>query len=290
MAKDVDLSSKEWRDIVFENKNKDFGAYILRAGSVQRHTKALIITVVILAALLVVGILATAGILFNKAEEDINAGIGQEEMTFSTQNNAEDELEEEEEQIQEIIEEEPEEAVIEEEEVAQQAFTEVEVKNDDEVKNEVKDQSEMKEDKSAIGTQNIEGNADIRAAATVEVREKVVVEEKPKEDDHKVYSLANVEQKPTFPGGDAAMFKWLGEHINYPAAAAEEGASGKVQVQFVVSKTGKVTNVTVVRGKHPALDKEAIRVVSAMTNWTTGRQNGQPVNVTYILPVNFTLK
>ena len=287
MAKDVDLSSKEWRDIVFENKNKDFGAYILRAGSVQRHTKALIITVVILAALLVVGILATAGILFNK---DINAGIGQEEMTFSTQNNAEDELEEEEEQIQEIIEEEPEEAVIEEEEVAQQAFTEVEVKNDDEVKNEVKDQSEMKEDKSAIGTQNIEGNADIRAAATVEVREKVVVEEKPKEDDHKVYSLANVEQKPTFPGGDAAMFKWLGEHINYPAAAAEEGASGKVQVQFVVSKTGKVTNVTVVRGKHPALDKEAIRVVSAMPNWTPGRQNGQPVNVTYILPVNFTLK
>ena len=290
MAKDVDLSSKEWRDIVFENKNKDFGAYILRAGSVQRHTKALIITVVILAALLVVGILATAGILFNKAEEDINAGIGQEEMTFSTQNNAEDELEEEEEQIQEIIEEEPEEAVIEEEEVAQQAFTEVEVKNDDEVKNEVKDQSEMKEDKSAIGTQNIEGNADIRAAATVEVREKVVVEEKPKEDDHKVYSLANVEQKPTFPGGDAAMFKWLGEHINYPAAAAEEGASGKVQVQFVVSKTGKVTNVTVVRGKHPALDKEAIRVVSAMPNWTPGRQNGQPVNVTYILPVYFTLK
>mgnify|MGYP001108941069 CR=1 FL=1 len=290
MAKDVDLSSKEWRDIVFENKNKDFGAYILRAGSVQRHTKALIITVVILAALLVVGILATAGILFNKAEEDINAGIGQEEMTFSTQNNAEDELEEEEEQIQEIIEEEPEEAVIEEEEVAQQAFTEVEVKNDDEVKNEVKDQSEMKEDKSAIGTQNIEGNADIRAAATVEVREKVVVEEKPKEDDHKVYSLANVEQKPTFPGGDAAMFKWLGEHINYPAAAAEEGASGKVQVQFVVSKTGKVTNVTVVRGKHPALDKEAIRVVSAMPNWTPGRQNGQPVNVTYILPVNFPLK
>ncbi len=290
MAKDVDLSSKEWRDIVFENKNKDFGAYILRAGSVQRHTKALIITVVILAALLLVGILATAGILFNKAEEDINAGIGQEEMTFSTQNNAEDELEEEEEQIQEIIEEEPEEAVIEEEEVAQQAFTEVEVKNDDEVKNEVKDQSEMKEDKSAIGTQNIEGNADIRAAATVEVREKVVVEEKPKEDDHKVYSLANVEQKPTFPGGDAAMFKWLGEHINYPAAAAEEGASGKVQVQFVVSKTGKVTNVTVVRGKHPALDKEAIRVVSAMPNWTPGRQNGQPVNVTYILPVNFTLK
>lgn len=289
MAKDVDLSSKEWRDIVFENKNKDFGAYTLRGESVQRHTKALIITVVILAVLLVLGILATAGILFNKAEEDINAGIGQEEMTLSAQNNAQEE-EEEEEQIQEIEEPEPEEAVIEEEEVAQQAFTEVEVKNDDEVKNEVKDQSEMKEDKSQIGTQNIEGNADIRAAATVEVRQQVVVEEKPKEEENKVYSLANVEQKPTFPGGDAAMFKWLGEHINYPAAAAEEGASGKVQVQFVVSKTGKVTQVKVVRGKHPALDKEAIRVVSAMPNWTPGRQNGQPVNVTYILPVNFTLK
>lgn len=288
MAKDVDLSSKEWRDIVFENKNKDFGAYTLRADSVHRHNKALVITIVILAVLLVLSILATAGILFNKAEEDINAGIGQEEMALATQNNAEEE--EEEEQIQEIEEPEPEEAVIEEEEVAQQAFTEIEVKNDEDVKNEVKDQSEMKEDKSAIGTQNIEGNADIRAAATVAVRETVVVEEKPKEEENKVYSLANVEQKPTFPGGDAAMFKWLGEHINYPAAAAEEGASGKVQVQFVVSKTGKVTQVKVVRGKHPALDKEAVRVVSAMPNWTPGRQNGQPVNVTYILPVNFTLK
>ena len=122
-----------------------------------------------------------------------------------------------------------------------------------------------------------------------EHKEVVVVEEKtPEPEPDKVFEA--VEQPPLFPGGDAAMFKWLGEHINYPAAAAEEGASGKVQVQFVVSKTGKVTNVTVVRGKHPALDKEAIRVVSAMPNWTPGRQNGQPVNVTYILPVNFTLK
>jgi protein TonB len=78
--------------------------------------------------------------------------------------------------------------------------------------------------------------------------------------------------------------------MNYPAAAAEEGVSGKVTVQFIVEKDGSITNVHVVRGKHPALDAEAKRVVSKMPKWTPGRNNGQPVRVTYNLPVNFQLK
>lgn len=287
MAKDVDLSSQEWRDIVFENKNKEFGAYTLRAGSVKRHNKAMLITIIVVGGLLTLAGLVTAGLLFAKAEEDTTASVAVEELA-EAKNNAE---EEEEEQIQEIKEEEPEPEVIELPQVAQQAFTAIEVTEDDKVKNQVQAQDQMKEDNRNIGNQNVLGEADLRATVTAEVRQNVVVAEAPKPvEETKVYDLANVEQKPSFKGGEAAMFKWLGEHINYPAAAAEEGASGKVQVQFIVSKSGKVTNVKVVRGKHPALDKEAVRVVSSMPDWTPGRQNGQPVNVTYILPVNFTLK
>ena len=288
MAKDVDLSSQEWRDIVFENKNKEFGAYELRGESPKRHTKALILTVIIVGSLLVLGILATAGILFKDAEEDM-ATTTEQELTAI--NNAEDEQEDEEDQIDIPEPDEPEPVIEEIEEVAQQQFTEVIVKKDEEVTQQIVDQSKMQEDNRDISNQNIEGEADLRAQITNEVRTTVVEPEKPKPvEENKVYNLANVEQKPSFKGGDAALFKWLNEHIQYPAAAAEDGASGTVQVSFVVSKSGKVTNVKVVRGKHPALDKEAMRVVKEMPAWNPGRQNGQPVDVSYILPVKFTLK
>lgn len=288
MAKDVDLSSQEWRDIVFDHKNKEFGAYELRGESPKRHTKALVLTVIIVGSLLVLGILATAGILFKDAEEEMATSTEQE---LTTVNNAEEEQEEEEDQIDIPEPEEPEPVIEEIEEVAQQQFTEVIVKKDEEVTQQIVDQSKLQEDSRDISTINVEGDADLRATITNEVRTTVVEPEKPKPvEENKVYNLANVEQKPSFKGGDAALFKWLNEHIQYPAAAAEDGASGTVQVSFVVSKSGKVTNVKVVRGKHPALDKEAMRVVKEMPAWNPGRQNGQPVDVNYILPVKFTLK
>jgi TonB family protein len=98
------------------------------------------------------------------------------------------------------------------------------------------------------------------------------------------------EQKPSFPGGESAMYQWLSDNMNYPAAAAEEGFSGKVTVQFIVEKDGSITNVHVVRGKHPALDAEAKRVVSLMPKWNPGKNDGEPVRVTYNLPINFGIK
>jgi len=121
-----------------------------------------------------------------------------------------------------------------------------------------------------------------------------VVEEKPKEVEKPKYeepvNMAMVEQKPQFPGGDAAMYKWLSQNINYPAQASEEGISGKVYIQFVVEKDGSITNAQVARSKHPALDAEAVRIVRNMPRWSPGRNNGQPVRVTYILPVTFRLE
>lgn len=103
----------------------------------------------------------------------------------------------------------------------------------------------------------------------------------------KIYNMAMVEQQPQFPGGTAKMYEWLGENITYPDEAAKEGAQGKVIVGFVITKTGQTDKVCVVRGCHPALDKEAVRVVKAMPAWIPAKTSGQPVNVSYTLPITF---
>ena len=102
---------------------------------------------------------------------------------------------------------------------------------------------------------------------------------------HRGYS---VEQKPQFPGGDAALMKYLWSHINYPHMAAENDIEGRVIVQFLVDKTtGKVGEVKVVRSVDKYLDKEAIRVVKSLPIFTPGRHKGKPVDVWYVLPITF---
>ena len=104
---------------------------------------------------------------------------------------------------------------------------------------------------------------------------------------HRGYS---VEQKPQFPGGDAALMKYLQSHINYPPFAAESSIEGSVIVQFLVDKTtGKVGEVKVVRSVDEYLDREATRVVKSLRNFTPGQHNGQPVDVWYVLPVTFIM-
>ena len=284
MAKDVDLSSKEWTDLVFQGKNKEFGAYTLRSTSVKRHTKAVVIVVVCL-ALIMAWVAAQSFGLFEAAEEDTNANAGQELTTIANV----EEVEEEEEQQLDIPEPEPEDVQVEEEVTATQAVTEVVIKEEVDEDRKIKDQQEVLDNTAQLGAADHEGKEDaLKEAVTKEVVEEAPKVEKPK--DEGPVNIAMVEQKPEFPGGTAAMYTWLSNNINYPAAASEEGIQGKVTVQFIVEKNGSISNVKVVRGKHPALDAEAKRVVSKMPRWTPGRNNGQPVRVTYNLPVTFKLQ
>lgn len=280
MAKDVDLSSKEWCDIVFDGKNKEYGAYQLRATSVKRHTKALLSVVIVLALILTAIILVMTGV-FKSADEDINAKNEQEEVIM-----APEDIPEEEEQM-DIPEQKPEEVQAEEEVAATQAVTEVKIVEIVDKDREVKDQEQVLENTAQLGADDHKGVEDVNRDRVV----KEVVEEKPveKPKEEGPLSVAMVEQKPSFPGGESAMYKWLQDNIIYPAAASEEGVQGKVTVQFIVEKDGSITHVQVVRGKHPALDAEAARVIRKMPRWTPGRNNGQPVRVTYHLPVQFKL-
>ncbi len=283
MAKDVDLTSREWREIVFEGKNEEFGAYKIREASPARHTKAVVSVLVAVGIILVLLILSISGVFAKPEEDTVAVSTVQELVTMETEEEIEEEIEEETFQLPE-----PEEIVAPEEVANQQQVTALLIVEDEQLEEDkqVKNQDEVLDNEAAVGAVDItEGTNDLNK---VMVKEEVIAE--PKVEEEQPMSIAMVEQKPQFAGGEAAMYKWLSDNIVYPPAAAEEGVSGRVVVEFVVGKDGSISNVRVVRSRHTALDKEALRVVKAMPNWIPGRNNGQPVKVTYTLPVTFKLQ
>jgi TonB family C-terminal domain len=115
-----------------------------------------------------------------------------------------------------------------------------------------------------------------------------VVEEEVEEE---AIPFALVEEKPKFQGGDANSFsKWVNSKLVYPEIAKENGVQGRVTLQFTVNTDGSVSNVQVLRGVDPSLDKEAVRIVSSSPKWTPGKQRERPVKVTYTFPVIFQLR
>ena len=98
-----------------------------------------------------------------------------------------------------------------------------------------------------------------------------------------------VEEMPEFPGGEEALRSIIGSMIKYPADAIKDGIQGKVFVTFVVKSDGTIGDAKIARGVHPLLDNEAIRVINSLPTWTPGKQRGQAVNVSYTIPVTFSL-
>ena len=282
MAKDVDLSSKAWRDIVFEGKNKEYGAYEMRSASDRRHNVAMIAVVIIIVALFLLGLLVNTVI---KSVEARPEDLTEQTLAEMATEAEEEEVEEEEQRIEE---QQPE--ALPEEILNTVKMAEVQFVADDQVKEEIKSQDEIKETDTAVGATNFDQGTDDLSKTVREHKNEVIVEEKKPEpvDDNKVFTA--VEQPPTFPGGEAALLKYIADHIRYPAIAQENNVQGRVVVQFVVTKTGKVGEVKVVRSKDPDLDKEAVRVVKSLPNFIPGKMNGNAVNVWYTLPVNFKLQ
>lgn len=104
----------------------------------------------------------------------------------------------------------------------------------------------------------------------------------------KTYDAAKV--MPEFPGGTKALLSFIAENLKYPQKAIDEQTEGRVIVQFVIDKTGKVSSPEVIRGVTSELDQAALDIVSALPDWKPGEQDGQKVNVKYTLPVVFKLK
>ena len=283
MAQEINLSSREWCDLVFEGKNKDFGAYVIRTESSKRHNKAVLWTLIgsIIFGLLVFGY-TKANQYFE--ERKLIGSNEQENVMVVMPPKAE-------EPVQERLEQEKPE-VLPEEVLNTIKVTELAIVEDDKVnrEDEIKTQEEQLESLHSAGSVDFDQGTDNKAVIR-EFKNEVVVEEKvekPKEVVEQVFTV--VEQMPQFPGGEAALMKFLQSHINYPPMAAENGVQGKVVVQFVVDKTGRVGEVKVVRSVDKDLDREATRVCKSLPKFTPGRQNGHPVSVWYTLPVFFKLQ
>ncbi len=109
------------------------------------------------------------------------------------------------------------------------------------------------------------------------------------EETDEIFNFYVLEDKPVFPGGEAALLKYIAKNTRYPEIAKENGITGRVFVQFVINKKGEVVNVEVIRGVDPYLDAEALRVVKSLPNWAPGKQRGKPVKVSFQVPINFKL-
>ena len=276
----IDLIDNRWSDLMFENRNKEYGAYVLRRQTTARNIKS-IITVLILFALVMVYMVAKNAYDDYQAKHQAQTQVT--ELTALQEQKKEAKVER-----KEIVKQEKIEQVVEKVKSSIK-FTAPVIKKDDEVRpeDEMKSQDEIMNSKVAVGFANVVGNDE--SGEVLKAKEVLVTEPvKPKEEENKVFDV--VEQMPSFPGGTAALMAYLQKAIKYPPVAEENGIQGRVICTFVVERDGSVTDVRIAKSVDPSLDKEAQRVVSAMPKWIPGKQNGQSVRVKYTLPVTFRLQ
>ncbi len=272
----VDLISNAWCDLVFEGRNQEYGAYRLRKSTGKRNIWSIVI--VLIAAVVIFSAIAIKNVI--QANQRVAVTTAVELSSIQTKKQAKVEKKapvkiEQPKQVEKVK--------------SSIKFTAPVIKKDEDVKpeEEMKNQDDLQKTKTTIGAFTVVGNDEVDGEV-LKAKEEIAQPEPPKEEENKVFDV--VEEQPSFPGGQGALMQWLRDNIKYPVIAAENGIEGRVIVQFVVSKSGSISNVNVVRGVDPSLDKEAVRVVSNMPNWTPGKQNGTTVNVRYTLPVTFKLQ
>ena len=134
------------------------------------------------------------------------------------------------------------------------------------------------------------GNAQNTFSQQKEKVEIASLTENPTTSEDQLPPFVMVEQMPQFAGGESAMMQYIGTNLKYPESAAKENIEGRVVLRFVVTKTGDIKDVSVIRSLDSRCDEEAMRVVRAMPKWTPGKQGGKDVDVYYTLPVLYKLQ
>jgi protein TonB len=263
-------------DMVFENRNKEYGAYYLRKNYKSYINRAMVYGIGLF--MLVFGGAYTYQnyILPNLNKEDLTEV--EIDLSKMQEEKPEDPL---------VIPPPPPPPPVEPPpEVAQIKFLPPEPKKDEEVLVEEPPPPAEKIEKAVISNKTVEGADVVEAFIPPPPEEvKIVAIEKPKEEE----IFTAVEQNPEFPGGISEMYKFLGNNIKYPASAQRANVAGRVFVKFVVEKDGSIGNVEVLKGIGFGCDEEAIRVIKSMPKWNPGRQNGKNVRVFYNMPVVYKL-
>lgn len=248
-------------ELVFENRNKDFGAYQIRREYNRRLTRALLYAVI--SVIVVVGVPVVINLIKNvnfgptaKVEEVVTLA----EPPPIDKSTPPPPPVEPPPPVQKTIQ-----------------FTPPKVVKDEELKEPPPTQEEVKETQVATITQEGTNIVDLPP-------ENPVVDP----DEGKVFTI--VEEMPAFPGGEEKLLEYLQKNIKYPPVARENGIMGVVYVTFVVDKDGKIKDSKILRGIGGGCDEEALRVIKSMPQWKPGKQNGRAVQVQYNVPVRFSLK
>ena len=278
----VDLKSKEWCELVFEGRNKAYGAYDLRAKSGRRHLYAIIDIII---GIIVIGIAIG---LFLAAQEAIkNSFAVEEDLVTELSELKKEEVKKEEKKVE--IPQEQKQEIHKVAVKASIAFTVPEIVDQVDESKKLKNQDELNRSNISIASQDYEGDSkdginidDLRDNQTQGGTSA------PVEEEAKVYNV--VEQMPSFPGGEAALLKYVNTHIKYPAIAQEQEISGVVVLRFVVKEDGSVGEVIVQKSLEKHCDEEAVRVVKSLPRFIPGKQQGKAVRVWYTLPVRYVLQ
>jgi protein TonB len=247
-------------DIVFQNRNKEYGAYDIRRRYSRTMTISIIVGITIIVAAAIIPYLKAKSIAVQKAR-DANEVIA--EMANDIQ------------QEEAAPPPPPPPPPPAEQQTVVKYVAPVVV---DTIKPDEASQLMTADDAAQTVT-----DQDVGLEVVEQVQEEVQ-EEAPQE----VFVV--VEEMPSFPGGDTELFKFIYDNIKYPEIAKENNIQGKVILRFCVTYKGTVDQVSVVRGVDPALDEEAIRVIKMLPLWKPGKQGGKPVNVWYSVPISFQLK
>jgi protein TonB len=264
---------KKIEDLLFDGKNKAYGAYVLRQKTNRNLIFGISIGMMLVLSFYLVPFLIN---LFRPEADTEEIRQVEAEITPYSELVNPPPLPEET-KLPEVLEEPP--------QVATKRFVKTELRPDEEIQEEDLMPTVQELKTANPGLETREGSGDIHA---VYAPTKVVVDTAgktpPKE---QIYAF--VERFPEFPGGEEALQRFIAENIVYPPSAMNVGIQGVVIVQFVVDSKGKIRNPEVVRDIGAGCGKAAVDVVMKMPNWSPGEQNGVAVSVRYTLPVRFKL-
>ncbi len=278
----IDLKSREWCELVFEGRNKAYGAYDLRAKSGRRHLYAIIDIII---GIIIIGVLI--GIFLAAQEAIKNSFAVEEDLVTELSELKKEEVKKEEKKV-EI----PQEQKQEIQKVAVKAsiaFTVPEIVDQVDDTKKLKNQEELNRSNISIASQDYEGDSkDGINIDDLRDNQSAGGTSAPVEEEATVYNV--VEQMPQFPGGEAALLKYVATHLKYPAIAQEQEISGVVTLRFVVLEDGSVGDVIIMKSLEKHCDEEAKRVVKSLPRFIPGKQQGKAVRVWYTLPVRYVLQ
>jgi protein TonB len=259
--KNIKKNTESLDDIIFENRNKEYGAYELRKHYSKRGNIALSIALFIVFVMVGLPLLSS----YMKQNSFFNHLENSTTIELST--------------FEDIIDPPPPPPPpipIDTKEIKFRPPVIVDTLTNDDVVIDIND--------------NLLSNINNIPVDTVTHRDLIMIDVKDDIGDNTNYEKFDITEQPMFPGGEDELLRYLTQHVDYPPLAQEYGIEGTVYIRFVVTKTGDIGETLVLKPADPILNDEAVKVVKSLPQWTPGKKNGNPVNVWFIVPIKFQLQ